>query len=518
MKPSRASQVSGLRSILSNTNPFSLSILSGILLSLPFFDGRLWIFAWFGFAPLFFALRGKSKGRAFLLSYFTGVIFWAGTIYWLIHVTLLGQVLLILFLSLYFGFFGLFVFASRQAPGAIRLFFIPSLWVFLEYLRAHLFSGFGWALLGYSQYLNLPIIQIADIFGAYGVSFLIIMVNLALWELIVVLGIKYQVSGIRRNFSFLVPFFCLLFSLAYGFYKLYRTPNHEPRTALEISVIQGNIPQELKWDKGSQALILDRYAQLSQKAALEKPDLIIWPEAASPGFIGVAEDDWLSEHIFAVAKETGIPLLLGSVVRENKNYFNSALLIDRQGRIAGRYDKLHLVPFGEYVPLKELFPFLETIVPVGDFTSGDSYTLFSLSPSALPPLSGPAGACPVRNYSAIRKEKEVSDGAGVKFGVLICFEDTIPELSRNFVKKGADFLVNITNDGWFKETKAPYQHLAGSVFRAVENRVPLVRAANTGVSCFIDSRGRIKAKVAENGKDIFVSGTKTETIFLERML
>ncbi|OGX44544.1 MAG: apolipoprotein N-acyltransferase, partial [Omnitrophica WOR_2 bacterium RIFCSPLOWO2_02_FULL_45_28] len=200
------------------------------------------------------------------------------------------------------------------------------------------------------------------------------MVNLALWELIVVLGIKYQVSGIRRNFSFLVPFFCLLFSLAYGFYKLYRTPNHEPRTALEISVIQGNIPQELKWDKGSQALILDRYAQLSQKAALEKPDLIIWPEAASPGFIGVAEDDWLSEHIFAVAKETGIPLLLGSVVRENKNYFNSALLIDRQGRIAGRYDKLHLVPFGEYVPLKELFPFLETIVPVGDFTSGDSYT------------------------------------------------------------------------------------------------------------------------------------------------
>ena len=508
-------------------------------MSLPFFDGRLWIFAWAGFLPLFSAIQNSGRAKAFLISYITGIIFWSITIYWLIHVTLLGQILLILYLSLYFGFFGLCIsaipalpagrrypcLAGRQAlslpcrqAGAIRLFFIPCIWVFLEYLRAHLFSGFGWALLGYSQYLNLPIIQIADIFGAYGVSFLIIMVNLALWELIVVLGIKYQVSGIRRNFSFLVPFFCLLFSLAYGFYKLYRTPNHEPRTALEISVIQGNIPQELKWDKGSQALILDRYAQLSQKAALEKPDLIIWPEAASPGFIGVAEDDWLSEHIFAVAKETGIPLLLGSVVRENKNYFNSALLIDRQGRIAGRYDKLHLVPFGEYVPLKELFPFLETIVPVGDFTSGDSYTLFSLSPSALPPLSGPAGACPVRNYSAIRKEKEVSDGAGVKFGVLICFEDTIPELSRNFVKKGADFLVNITNDGWFKETKAPYQHLAASVFRAIENRVPLVRAANTGVSCFIDSRGRIKAKVRGNGKDIFVPGTKMETIFLERML
>ena len=507
MKPSRASQVSGLRSILSNTNPFSLSILSGILLSLPFFDGRLWIFAWFGFAPLFFALRGKSKGRAFLLSYFTGVIFWAGTIYWLIHVTLLGQVLLILFLSLYFGFFGLFVFASRQAPGAIRLFFIPSLWVFLEYLRAHLFSGFGWALLGYSQYLNLPLIQIADIVGAYGVSFLVMMVNVVFWELIIISSIKvskcqsakYQASSIRRNFSFLFPFFCLLFSLVYGFYKLYRTPKHELRTTLKISVIQGNIPQELKWDRGSQGLILDRYAQLSQKAALEKPDLIIWPEAASPGLIGVAKDDWLLEHIFALPKETGIPLLLGSVVRENKNYFNSALLIDRQGKIAERYDKLHLVPFGEYVPLKELFPFLETIVPIGDFTSGDSYTLFSLSPSALPPLSGPAGA-------------------GVKFGVLICFEDTVPELSRNFVKKGADFLVNITNDGWFKETKAPHQHLAASVFRAVENRVPLVRAANTGVSCFIDACGRIKAKVTGNGKDIFVPGTKTETIFLEHML
>jgi apolipoprotein N-acyltransferase len=276
--------------------------------------------------------------------------------------------------------------------------------------------------------------------------------------------------------------------VGYGYYKILRTAHGARRTTLKISLIQGNIPQELKWDKGSQALILERYAQLSQKAAMEKPDLIIWPEAASPGFIGAAEDDWIVERILAVPKETGIPLLLGSVVRENKNYFNSALLIDRQGKIAGRYDKLHLVPFGEYIPLKELFPFLETIVPIGDFTSGDSYTLFSLSPAA--------------------------GGAGAKFGVLICFEDTIPELSRNFVKKGADFLVNITNDGWFKETKAPYQHLAASVFRAVENRVPLVRAANTGVSCFIDSRGRIKAKITENGKDIFVPGTKTENIFI----
>ena len=167
------------------------------------------------------------------------------------------------------------------------------------------------------------------------------------------------------------------------------------------------------------------------------------------------------------------------MVREDEKYYNSALLIDKQGEIAGRYDKLHLVPFGEYIPLKNTFKFLETIVPIGDFTAGKDYTLFKLS---------------------------------AKFAILICFEDTIPEISRGFVNRGADFLVNITNDGWFGRSAAPYQHLSASVFRAVENRVPMARSANTGVSCFIDFGGRIISAVRQGNREIFIPGFKSEGI------
>lgn len=466
-------RVRGFKSII-------LCVLSAILSALPFCNGKLWIFAWIGFVPLFFALQNKSRLKVFLLSYITGVIFWSITIHWLIHVTLLGQILLILYLALYFGIFGLFVPHPSSVAPRLSLLYIPSLWVLLEYLRSHLLSGFGWALLGYSQYLNLPVIQIADLFGAYGVSFLMMMVNVSVWQFI-------RGGGIET----MVPVILFIVSLAYGFLKLYYLPPfvHRPSSfVLKISLIQGNIPQELKWAPGSKPFILDRYIQLTNAAARTMPDLIIWPEASNPGFLGEGEDEWISQAIFKASRNAKIPLLFGSAVREKEKYFNSAVLTDPEGTIAARYDKLHLVPFGEYIPLKNFFPFLETIVPIGDFTPGQVYTLCKL---------------PVIRYPL-----------PVTFAVLICFEDTIPKLSRAFVKKGADFLVNITNDAWFGRTTAAYQHLSASVFRAVENRVSLVRSANTGVSCFIDSYGRITAKVCENGKDIFAAGVKTGTITL----
>lgn len=449
-----------------------LSVLSGILLALPFCLGKLWIFAWFGFVPLFFALRDKGRLQSFLLSYLCGIIFWSITVYWLIHVTLLGQLLLILYLSLYFGIFGVVV--HRLST----FLFVPSLWVLLEYLRAHLLTGFGWALLGYSQYLNLLIIQIADISGAYGVSFLVMMGNVAVYS---VCGVRLAV-GVREK-KFLLSILCILLAWTYGYYKISRAPRTAHRAPFKISVIQGNIPQELKWTPGAEGFILDKYLSLSQEATKDNPDLIIWPEASVPGFLG--EDEWVFRSIFEKIRSIGIPLLAGTVVRAGDKYFNSALLIDTQGEIAARYDKLHLVPFGEYIPLKNTFRFLETIVPIGDFTPGRDYTIFRLS--------------------------EFS-GAPAKFAVLICFEDTIPETSRAFVRKGADFLVNITNDGWFGRTSAPYQHLSASVFRAVENRVPLARAANTGVSCFIDSRGRIISSVGKGSGEIFIPGFKGESI------
>ena len=469
-----------------------LSVLSGILAALPFCDGRLWIFSWIGFLPLFFALQNKKGLPAFFLSYFAGVVFWSITIYWLIHVTLPGQILLILYLSLYFGFFGLCFSTINYQLSTINYLFLPSFWVVLEYLRAHLLTGFGWALLGYSQYLNLPIIQIAGLFGVYGVSFLIMMVNLAVYSAVPAeggsaYGGSLQPSAFSKIKKYLV--FALSFSiiLVYGYYQLSRKPKAESRKLLKISLIQGNIPQELKWASGAQAFILDRYTRLTKEAALDRPDLIIWPEASSPGFVGDESDNWINENIFNLAREIKIPLLVGSVVRAERKYFNSALLINEKG-ITGRYDKLHLVPFGEYIPLKGTFKFLENIVPIGEFTPGREYVVFKPSTTDYKPLA---------NFSA-----------------LICFEDTLPELSRNFAGKGADFLVNITNDAWFKKTTAPYQHLSASVFRAVENRLPLARSANTGVSCFIDSNGRVISRIIQNGKDIFVSGIKTQDIVL----
>jgi len=455
---------------------YLLCLVCAILLIFSFPKFNLWVFAWMGFVPLFFAIENKSKSKAFLLSYLTGIIFWSGIIYWLVHVTLAGTIILILYLALYFGIFGLIISTFNFQLSTFNLLFIPSLWVLLEYIRSHLFTGFPWALLGYSQYLNLPIIQIADITGVWGVSFLVMMVNVMIWRLI---------KGLR--IWIFLPIICILFTLAYGYYRLSPLPSTpHPSPLLKISVIQGNIAQELKWDLEAKVYILDKYAGLTEEAATLRPDLIIWPEAASPGIL--SEDTLVFQEISALSKKIKTPLLIGTVARDNEKYFNSALLIKPSGEIAGRYDKLHLVPFGEYIPLKRILPFLETVVPIGDITPGKIYTVFSEVTTS-----------PRHHVTS--------------FSVLICFEDLFPELSREFVKSGANFLVNITNDAWYKRTSAAHQHLQASVFRAVENRVFLVRSANTGVSGFISPDGKIISKVCDKfGRNIFIDGYDTQEL------
>ncbi|MDI6758453.1 MAG: apolipoprotein N-acyltransferase [Candidatus Omnitrophota bacterium] len=432
-----------------------------------------WIFAWFGFVPLFFAVKGKSLTKTFLLFYLAGIIFWTGIIYWLIHVTLLGTIFLILYLALYFGFFGLFyaLYAARYT-----LIIVPCFWVLLEYIRSYLFTGFPWALLGYSQYLNLPVIQIADVTGALGVSFLVMIANV-----LVYLVVSRWPLVVSKKWKYILTILVICLSIVYGYFRIYEVRCAKDDVRMKISVIQGNIPQELKWDISSRSYILDRYIQLTKKAACRKPELIIWPEASAPGLLG--EDDWGIEDIFNLGKEIKTPLLIGSVIKDGQKYLNSALLINKEGGIAGRYDKLHLVPFGEYIPFKELFSFLQTVVPIGDITAGKDYTVLELA------------------------------GSLTKFSVLICFEDLFPEISRRFVQKGADFLINITNDAWYKKTSASGQHLQASVFRAVENRLYLARCANTGISGFIMPTGKIISRVKDNlGRDIFVSGIDTQEI------
>jgi len=335
-------------------------------------------------------------------------------------------------------------------------------------------TGFGWALLGYSQYLRLPVIQIADKTGVWGVSFVIMLINLA--------GYKLIKNRLKRALVFvIIAILALSATLFYGYDKL-REPF--PSGGLVVSIIQGNIPQEKKWDERYREENLHMYEILTKEAAKEGPDLIIWPETSVPGYL---EEEDLLERITALADEVKIPLLVGAPsIDENENVYNSAILISKNGKILKKHDKIHLVPLGEYVPFEEKFSFIRRFVdkPIGEFTPGSSHTIFKL-------------------------ENEAS------FGVLICFEDIFPSLVKNFVEKKADFMVNMTNDAWFMETAAPYQHAQASVFRAVENRVPLVRAANTGLSCFIDSKGKIVDRVKVGKKDIFVSGFKTSKIYIK---
>jgi apolipoprotein N-acyltransferase len=491
-----------------------LSILTAALLSLSFSSFNFWLFAWCGFIPLFIALENKSLRQAFWIAFGCGVVFWSSTIYWLIHVTLLGQIILVLYLATYFGLFGCVIYFSRFFPVNRCLFLLPANWVLLEYLRSYLFSGFPWALIGLSQYKNLLIIQIADIAGAWGVSFLVILINAALY-LFLRRHLKMKILGI----SILM----LALSVGYGIIKLNYKPDVSNDTEqFKISVVQGNISQNLKWDKQAAGFIQNRYKELTLVAAQDKPELVIWPEASVPGLWGVDNAEFA--QVFSLAGKLGINLLVGAVADLNQNYFNCALFIDQHGSLVGTYRKLHLVPFGEYIPLKNIFPFLETIAPIGDIQPGREYTLFNLySAEAERPVRAsaqhPAEAeRPVRASAQHPAEAERPVRASAQpanFGVLICFEDLFPELSREFVKRGARFLVNITNDAWYKEGSAPYQHFAASVFRSIENRVYLARCANTGISGFIDPSGRILGVVQNaQGKEIFVQGYRSMNIRL----
>lgn len=457
-------------------HPLLLCLASVVLLSLPFFNGNLWLLSWIGFLPLFYLLEDKNPAKAFSWFYLFGLLFFVTVLYWLIHVTMLGWIALSAVLALYFGLFGLIISPIYNIKKTFPVLIVPCVWICLEFLRGSLFTGFPWVLMGYSQYKNLPIIQLADITGAYGVSFLIVLTNVIIYKLL-----KEKKIVIRYVISLLV---IIALVLGYGYLKLNKEIAGEK---LRVCVVQGNIPQEKKWQYDLQPYILGKYLALTRQAAKDSPDIIIWPETSVPG--DLEEEPLLFNNVFYLAKEINTDLLVGTIASDEGDFYNSASLISKKGFVEKRYDKLHLVPFGEYIPWKTIFGFIYDIapVPIGDFGFGKEYTVF-----------------------------ELDEKPGKTFSVLICFEDVFSYLSRDFVKRGAKFLVNITNDAWFKQTAEPYQHLQSSVFRAVENRVWVVRAANTGVSCFVSPKGEVISSVKDkdSGKEIFIPGYKTQDIYL----
>ncbi len=387
----------------------------------------------------------------------------------------LALALLAAYLGLYLAVYTAAIAWLRRTLPSSAFVAAPFLWVALELIRTYLFSGLPWALLGYSQYQWLPVAQIADVTGVYGVSFLVVLVNAAIAELVLWgMARRTRVLSLRHPpapLPWLTPVFAvvaLATAVAYGEVQLGSLSGTAPRLA--IGLVQPNIDQAHKWDAAYRRDTLDRYRRLTGQAA-DQADLIIWPEAATP-FLFEQEVRYRVE-IESLVRQYGSPLLFGSPAlryyADGRPYLlNSAYLFSPDGQILGRYDKRHLVPFGEYIPLRQVLFFLDKLVEgIGDFEAGTVPTVLAL------PSSEPGSAPPA------------------KFGVVICFEVIFPDLVREFVRDGADFMVTITNDAWFGDSAAPYQHFGMVVFRAIENHVAFARAANTGVSGFIDPYGRI---------------------------
>ena len=426
--------------------------------------------------PFMLAIEKKGWKDTFFIGYAGGVAFYWSTLYWLNNVTITGFLALTLYLAIYFPLFGLGVRYFRARISVPCWLLAPVFWVALEYVRTYVLTGLPWGLAGATQYRFIPLIQVAAVTGVYGVSFLVVLVNMVVYECI-----RNRGRGCAMAVAAAVV--ALSVCISYGVLSLRSVG--DSGGSVRVAIVQGNVPQEEKFGEGFKEEIIKRFYRLTLNVSREKPDLIVWPETSVPGYYWY--DPLIRSAIARIEERVRTPLLLGSTHiydARNPKYFNSAFLVGPDGGTVDRYDKIHLVLFGEIIPCERFFPFLKNLVPFEeDFTPGREYTIFPFAQG--------------------------------NFGALICFEDIFPDLSRNFVLRGARFLVNITNDAWFGATSQPYQHAALAVFRCVENSVSMVRATNTGLSCFIDPHGRIVSVLRNRyGQELYVEGTAVYDIEL----
>jgi apolipoprotein N-acyltransferase len=474
--------------------------LTGVLTALAFPNYHFDWLVWIAFVPLLLGIRGRKPLQAFFMCWYCGVIFFLGITPWWIKefqsVSKFASGLGYLYLGLYFALFGLFlslILGKNRLPSLIA----APIWVTFEYLRSNLsFLAFPWALFGHTQYLNLPLIQMASFTGVYGVSFVIVMANAAIAGVIVhfVSPSPPTLSPQGRGRFLSSPLYQGIFVLAVilaiwgGSWQALRQDH--PGKAFSVAVVQGNIPQKVKWDREYREQIISHYENLTEEAAKSKPQLIVWPEASTPGF--VLNDQPLLRRMASMMGRLKTYLIVGSAeypkfvkTPAKLSRGNTALFFSPEGRVLSQYLKIRLVPFGEYIPYENIIPWPDFIVQRGK-----------------------------RNFDIAGNEATLFRVDGIQFGTLICWEVLFPDLTRNLVKNDADFVINLTNEAWFGRIAFPYQMLSSCVFRAVENRVNLVRCANTGISCFIDPYGRVTGSVSNRGEDIFVSGTLTQKILI----
>ncbi len=473
-----------------------LAGLSGLMLTASFAPINLDWIVWISLIPLLMSLEDKSLLGAFKIGLCAGFFHYLTLIYWIVAVlsrygnislilSLAALLLLSFYLSLYIAFFALIVVNFKNSR--LSSFWGACIWVALEYARSYIMTGFPWCLLGYSQYSRLPLIQISDIAGVYGISFVIVLVNFLIYNVVSLVikkkilrsdtGYAPGVNGYDHNkhnghplrilgIEIILTSFLIGFILLYGYHNLKEKADINSKAkVLRAVIVQGNIDQSLKWDLDFQEKTVSIYNKLSAKSVDFKPQIIIWPETALPYFF--QDISHLSKKVFKVAKITNSNILFGSPAyvkdKDNIFYYNRAYIISKN-KVFDYYDKVHLVPFGEYVPFKRYIPFVHRLVPAaGDFSTGKK----------IKPINSP----------------------DLKIGVLICFETIFPDISRKLAVEGAELLVNLTNDAWFGISSGPYQHFASAQIRAVEEGLPLVRVANTGISGVVDAYGRIKARL-----------------------
>lgn len=465
---------------------------SGLLLTTCFPKTGWTHVAWICLLPLLFAIRRQGGGRAFRLGFVCGLVHFTTLLGWINHTLVVyghipaatGWGIVLLLVSYLALFPALFAWWSSRVLTMSNWskWSIPAVWVGLEYVRSRFLSGFPWELLGNSLYPHLGFIQIADWFGVYGISFVIVLVNLALYDVLSSFTSKRGEDVERRSAWVSVATAGIVFVhvAAYGQWKIQAIQEIiDNAPSIDVMVVQGNIDQSIKWDPSRQQASVEKYLRLSRPLSpTNPPDLVVWPETAAPFYMGrnVGMTLVLKEGI----RRTGTWFLVGSPYIQNEDgmsaYFNSAFLFDPEGTVRGRYDKAHLVPFGEYVPFQRWLPFIGKLVQeVGDFQQGDP------------------GRVVMMNDHPV--------------GVLICYEQIFPDLSRQACRNGAEVLVSMTNDAWYGRTSAPFQHVSMAVFRAVENRRALIRSANTGISGFIDPIGRMVRQT-----DLFVDAVSRSEI------
>jgi len=459
--------------------------------------------AWFALAPLLLVVRHVTPRRAFWLGWLGGAVFWLLSLTWLWRLiwnngpwplVVFGHVALALYCGLYTGMFALaaaFIWravrcretlSKRLAAAVVAE---PLLWVGAEYLRCVLFSGFAWHAVGVSQQGSLALLQAAAWGGVYAVSAVVLLVNGAVAGLCErVWGSVRQrttgeplLGGRWRTLETLIPLLILACVWKTGFDRV-QAYRHQTETepVWQLAMVQPNAPSICERDDGSETRVCTTLIEQTTLAAATQPDLVVWPETALMGHL--PHDPAAMALASNGAVMARAPLLTGTVEiqpgppghRDAYSYYNSAWLFTPGGAPCGRYRKQHLVPFGEYIPLDNIFPVLARLSPVGfSCTAGRESTVL---------------------HVVGRVRADGTSPGELAFSPLICFEDTVASLARRAVKAGARLLVNVTNDSWFGGSSEPEQHLAQAVFRSVECGVPMVRAANTGVTCAIDAIGR----------------------------